>query len=224
MPRVHHVKKSRKAQGACGKCGDLLPAGSAYRWWKFRYGGKRKRCTKPGCAPRGSDLTQSAHLSGMYAAQEEIEDAAGGSQDDIAAALNSAAEQAREVSDNYRESAENIESGFGHRTYQCDELEERADEVSAWADELEQAASEIESMTDVTGTETCPECGGDGEQQTDCESCEGDDVECSECGGEGEIATTCAECDGDGEVTDEDAEPDQDEMDEVASGASDQMP
>jgi len=63
MARVHHVKRSRKDQGKCGKCGDALAKGSAYRHFApgFR-GRKRVRCMKGGCSPRPSDLTGSDKL------------------------------------------------------------------------------------------------------------------------------------------------------------------
>lgn len=59
MPKVHFVKKSRKAYPG-------LPVGSSYYWWKFRYQSKRRSATKP----RRSQLTQSGFLSTLY----EIED------------------------------------------------------------------------------------------------------------------------------------------------------
>ena len=182
---------------------------------------------KPECAPKSSDLTQSDKLGRMYEAQEMVEAATGDGQQALVDALNEAAGLVREVAEDYRESAQNIEDGFGHRTYQCDELDERADEVEAWADELENAAQEVEGM-ESEETETCSTCDGSGEQMLECEACEGEGLgvseSCTECGGEGEVGTTCDNCDGEGEVKNEDAEPDTEAMDDVATEAAGQMP
>lgn len=145
MPRVNHIKKARDDQGRCGKCGDPLPAGCAYRWWKFRYGGKRKRCMKPGCAPRRSDLTTSAFWGAIYSAQEAFTDADKSTPENAADALREMAESLREAGEIRTDAADNIEDGFGHPTYQSDELREEGDSITYWADEVESAADDLES-------------------------------------------------------------------------------
>lgn len=47
------------------------------------------------------------------------------------------AQEIRELAEEKRESASNIEEGFGHATYQSDELNETADNLESWADDLE---------------------------------------------------------------------------------------
>jgi hypothetical protein len=226
MPRVHRVKKSRKAQGACGKCGDLLGVGCAYLWWKFRYGGKRKRCTKPMCWPKQSDLTSSDKLSRLYLASEAVDDAQSTGREGLMSALNQAAEDVREVAEEYRESGQNIEDGFGHPTSQSEELQERGEEVDAWADELESAASEIETMD--ADPETCSECDGSGTQEEECMDCGGEGTheerECPGCDGSGETEQPCHKCDGDCEIVKEDGEPDEEAMNDIATTASGSMP
>jgi hypothetical protein len=49
------------------------------------------------------------------------------------------AEGVREVAEEYRESASNMEEGFGHATSMTEELEEKADELDSWADDVENA-------------------------------------------------------------------------------------
>lgn len=203
MPRVTTVKKARKAQGSCGRCGDALPKGSAYRWWKFRYGGKRKRCMKPSCAPRGSDLTSSDKLSRVYAAQENLEDAIAEwdreSVHDLQAAAEAAAEEIREVAQEYQDSADSIRESFSESPT-ADECEERAQELEDWADEIESAASDMEEFE---GTKDCDECAGSG--TVDCEECEHDpdqDPPCFKC--TGDFLVECAYCDG-GVVEDKDS-------------------
>jgi hypothetical protein len=186
MPRVNTVKKSRKDQGSCGKCGDPLPKGSPYRFWKFRYGGKRKRCMKDECSPRRSDLTQSK-MAAVYDAQDDAEETlASWDREDVSVlrgALESLAETVREVGEEYAEAAE----PFGN----SGENQERADELESWADSLESAASELEEYED----QDCDTCDGEGVE--DCEACDGNgttDEDCEDCGGNGTIP--CSICGG----------------------------
>lgn len=148
MPRVNTVKKARKSPGACGKCSKPIKAGAPYIHWKFRYGGKRIRCST--CPrPRQSELTNSDKLSRVYAAGEAVGDAIDAFRKDLdeeglRSALESAAEELREVAEEYRESSSNVESGMnGNRMPICDELDEKADNLDAKADELEDAAGAI---------------------------------------------------------------------------------
>lgn len=205
MPRVNTVKKARKDQGSCGKCGDALPAGSPYRFWKFRYGGKRKRCMKTECNPRRSDLTQSK-LGTVYDAQDEAhETLRGWDREDVSVlrdALESLAGTVREVSEEYAEAAE----PFGNQG----ENQERADELESWADEIESKASDLEEYED----QDCETCDGDGAE--DCGTCDGNGVtteDCEECNGDGRI--TCSVCGAGASVPEgEEHDPDGDEGDE----------
>ena len=89
--------------------------------------------------------------------------------------LESKAEEIRGLAEEKRESASNIEEGFGHETEQSTELNDIADQLDGWADEVEQAdipeAPEPEE-------EDCPECGGTGtvkpeDGDDNCEACDG---------------------------------------------------
>ena len=151
MARVQTVEKSLKSPGACGKCNTIIAKGQPYRWFKFRYGGggKRVRCTAAACAPRPSELTGSDKLSRVYAVGESVSDALEAFResydlDDLKSALTDGAEQLREVAGEYRESAENMESGMnGNRMPMCDELEEKADHLEGVADELDSAEANL---------------------------------------------------------------------------------
>jgi hypothetical protein len=68
--RVTTVLRARKDVGKCSKCGTEIKRGDGYRWWKFRYGSKYVRCSKPDCAPRPADLTQSEYMKQIYELQE----------------------------------------------------------------------------------------------------------------------------------------------------------
>jgi hypothetical protein len=154
MPRVTSVAKAQKEQGSCGKCGTKIETGQPYRWWKFRYGGRRVRCMKPNCSPRSSDLTGSDKLSRCYAAGESISDAIDEFRknkdiDDLRSTLEDAANEIREVGEEYRESASNVENGMnGNRMPICDELEEKADNLDSKADEIEGVAGDLEEFSE----------------------------------------------------------------------------
>lgn len=167
MPRVNVVEKSRKSQGKCGRCGKELPAGSAYRWIKFRHGGRRVRCMDPACAFRASDLTQSK-MSAAYAAQENAEDSIGdlSSVEDIKALAEETADAIQEVADEYQESADNIHEHF-EESATADECEEQAQNLGDWAETIRDSVSDFEDDFQPTngfneeGDRVCPSCGGE---------------------------------------------------------------
>jgi len=148
MARVHFVKKARKDNPVC-------KAGESYYWWKNRHGPKHFSKTQP----RQSQTIASPKLSAITAAGERImmDSATSWDSGDVSAEAKSAvvesmektienirqsAEEILEVGEEYRESAQNIEDGFGNRTYQCDELDERGDNCESAADALGCAADE----------------------------------------------------------------------------------
>lgn len=151
MPRVTAVKAAKIDQGNCSKCGDPIPAGQPYRWWKFNFGAKYKRCMKPACTPKPSDLTQSEFYSTLYDLQERL----GNSLDDFrkgesdasstASELNEIAEELRSLGEECGEKFNNMPEGL----QQGDSgqlLENRVSECDSKADELESAASDLESF------------------------------------------------------------------------------
>jgi rubredoxin/DNA-directed RNA polymerase subunit RPC12/RpoP len=156
--RVNHVDKSNKDQGKCGKCGTELPKGSAYRWAKGRYTSRKVRCTGPNCGFRPSDLTESK-MSGVYAAQESLEDflgqwSAADGLEPVQSACSEAAEAIREVSEEYATAAEAM-SGAG------EEMQSKADELESWASDIESAGEQGEEF-EATYPDAieCPECLG----------------------------------------------------------------
>jgi hypothetical protein len=85
-------------------------------------------------------------------------------------ALEEAHDAVVEIAEEKRESAENIESGFGHETEQSTELAEIADELDSWADAIDAAKSDIPDM---------PEPGEDAEDEgeKDSDAPESEDAE-----------------------------------------------
>lgn len=150
MPRTNYVKKARKAQGKCEVCGKPIAPGDAYKYIEPRYGPKRVRHTT--CRDWRPSETSSSKMTTIWAAQEAFGDTTFTDRADIAAAVNEVAEAARSVGEEYNESAQNIEDGFGHEVPMSEELREKGDELEQWADELESTASDIESGEDVCAT------------------------------------------------------------------------
>lgn len=149
MPRVTSVKSCRKTQGRCGNCQKEINVGDPYRWWKFRYGGRRVRCMDPKCSPTKYDLTQSSTLHSVYGIQDEIEDGVGLARDAFEAgdmegavgrireAGESAAGMAEEFASECRDAADAWEHGNA-------ELEERADYAEEWEQEISNAHGEAD--------------------------------------------------------------------------------
>lgn len=142
MPRVTTVKSARKSQGTCGKCGARIKEGDTYRWWKFRYGGRRVRCAKPECTPRASDLTQSAFYGQLYDLQDSLDEAIANKDAD---ALRSIADDLRSLGEECSSSRDNMPEGL-QDSDTGELLQTRADECESRADELESAADERESL------------------------------------------------------------------------------
>jgi hypothetical protein len=143
----------------CEACGQNIEIGDPYKWVAPRAhratrGRKRNRHTGcPGWKP--SELTSSQHLATVYAAQEQAEadlnaievpsdeDDADGFVEEVEGVVQAFGEAVREAADSYRESAQAIEEGFGHATYQSEELEGKADDIDSWADEAESYSSTV---------------------------------------------------------------------------------
>jgi hypothetical protein len=141
MPRINRVQKAATDQGTCGRCNKEIKKGDAYKWIKFRYGGKRKRCGD--CQFRGSELTNSDKISRARAAGEDLEDNArswmeSGDADlsELQDFVETFKEDVQEVADEYRESRENMpdtlqDSDVGN---QC---EENAENLENWVNDAE---------------------------------------------------------------------------------------
>lgn len=140
--RVTEDDKSRpKPNLKCEKCGTEIEVGMPYKHVTPKsgpYGGsKRVRCEAcPAWQPW--DLSNSlgarlAQISNDFSNAQPFE-----SPEDVTSALEAAAESIREIASEKEEGASNIEEGFGHATYQSEELTATAESLNGWADEIEQ--------------------------------------------------------------------------------------
>jgi len=164
MARVTYVKAAKGRKDGrprrCSGCGKEINAGDPYKWFANRigrYSSRKDFCAD--CRIRPSMMTTSPHLSALYAAQETAEDALGAGGDDltladIAQIVRDYGEAVREVGTGYEESADNIEDGFGHETYQSEEIREKASACEDAADQADSAADDIEGMDDPDDDES----------------------------------------------------------------------
>jgi hypothetical protein len=188
----------------CTACQQPIEVGTPYKWIAPKSGpyGGRRMARHEGCAnwqvwdyssSLSAQLSQVSYDFSLAVDQAE-------SPDDVTSALSDAASAITDIAEQKRESASNIEEGFGHATSQSEELESTADSLEEWAQEIETA--------DVPDMTACEEC-DDG--QMDCDDCQGtgkvetdesapDLVECDECSGTGTV--DCEVCDGTSEDID----------------------
>ncbi len=157
----------------CGACRKPIVKGDRYRfvYQGFR-GAKLVRCTSAACDFKRSEYT-SSKMAGVYAASENAHEALdalmkGDSafnmatdlasvDSDIEQILSEAAENWRDVANEYEEAADNMGDGFGDAT------RERAEQINDAADELENAAPSVDEPgaceEHETITEDCSDCG-----------------------------------------------------------------
>ena len=142
MPKLHFVKKARKAIRDSG-----IRKGDSYYWWKFRRGGKRVSKTRP----RRSQLTQSEFYAAMYDAEDDVADAIdvfrkGGELANLAAALDEASSTISDLASECEDKASNLESAFPNGCPSLELLQTRAEQATNIADELENAANNIDGL------------------------------------------------------------------------------
>lgn len=201
----------------CDHCSKPIEIGTPYKHITPKSGpyGGRKRTRHASC-PDWNVWDYSSSLNARTAqisfefgrAIDQAE-----SEDDVQSALDDAASSVRELAEEKRESAQNIEDGFGHATSQSEELSELADQLDDWANEIESA-----TIPDFPEPEE-EDCGAEGcsNGEVQCEGCEGtgidpddEDEACEDCKGRGSVS--CEECGGNGTIQGE--EPTEDQLDE----------
>ncbi len=141
MPRVYTQKAAKDYPSSGIKKGDT------YFRWKFRGSGWSRALKRP----RPSALTRSK-WSTVYAARETLEDLGEpGSRAELsalAAAIDDAASNIREVGSEYQDSADAIEIEGSHVKESCEELAEQCEEL---ASEVEDFGQAISALSDEEG-------------------------------------------------------------------------
>lgn len=142
----------------CRKCQDPIKAGDKYFEWKHRHAPFSRQHATHG-APKQSELC-SGKMSGVYAANEALEEVIStGNPDELASALESAAESVREVANEYEENRNNMPESLQNGNGGSD-MEEKANALNEYADALEEAASD-DAITNWDMDEESPEPGED---------------------------------------------------------------
>jgi len=135
----------------CDFCRKPIEVGTPYKHMSPKSGpyGGRKLTRHDGC-PTWNVWEYSNSLSAQLARiSHDFWEGLDGveSPDDIQSLLDDAASSIEEIAEQKRESAGNIEEGFGHATSASEELEEIADSLESWASEVESA--DIPDLPDV---------------------------------------------------------------------------
>lgn len=202
----------------------VIAVGESYKWIKPKsgpYGGSQRNRheSHPSWHPWEYSSSLGARTAQIqHEAWEAINSTNLESPEDVTSVLEWVADEVRGLVEEKRESASNIEDGFGHPTSQSEELEGIADELESWADDIENA--DVPELPDPEEVD-CAECEGNGVTDEGCDDCQGAGViedtegnitgDCSTCGGDGQVEVDCADCDGSGQVESE--EPTAEQMD-----------
>lgn len=174
MPAATHVNKARKSQGPCYTCHRDIKVGDAYAWYKANRFSPRYAWHAECTAPRPSVLEANEKRSAATAAFENANDevdairgkldgyqvapevvggeaeawtpetAAESLLDDLGGVSQHCAEGVSEAAEMWRESATNIEDGFGQATSQSEEMSDRADEWEGIATDIETLRDELD--------------------------------------------------------------------------------
>jgi hypothetical protein len=176
MARVTYVQSARiridKETGApkplhtCDKCETEIQIGAPYKHMSVKTGPySSRKLIRCGACPDWYVWEYSSSLSARIAeiehhAREAV--ATAEDKDAVESALTEAAEAIRELAEEKRDGAQNIEDGFGHPTTQSEELIQQADDLDAWADEIESA--DVPEDPDPEDAE-CEACEGYGQPE-----------------------------------------------------------
>ena len=154
----------------CQYCQKPINIGDPYKWVAPRAyrGGRGRRMNRHTTCPawKPSELTSSVRLGILYSAQEtaeadlealmepnDVEDCES-FLEDLRAILEGAGEEARAAVDHLEESASNMEEGFGHSTYQSEEMQDQAQEINDWCD-----SAGYVTFEDFDEEAECNDCG-----------------------------------------------------------------
>jgi len=145
VARIKSVKKARKDQGECGDCGKQIRAGQPYKWWTvgFRSRYKHKRCDE--CiTPMPSARESNPKVAAILAVEETFDTTSAKCREDLVSVLEDAASGIRDAGEQWTESADEMEQGFGHETEQSNEQREKGEAAEGWAEAIENAVHELD--------------------------------------------------------------------------------
>lgn len=165
----------------CGACGKDIELGTPYKWIQPHGRGQMNRHAD---CPTWNVWEYSNSLSARIAQIQDGDPDSPDSPEDIQSWLADKAQEIRDLAEEKREAATNIEEGFQHATYQSDELNDIAEQLDSWADEVEQA--DIPELPEPE-EEDCEDCGGTGTVEGEDEEGNEAEVDCDTCGGSSQV-------------------------------------
>ena len=129
------TKAPKGREYICEKCGKVIEPGTQYYSWKFNFGATHMQHAEHG-PPRASQLTNSK-MGEVYDAVSDFDVSSCESPEDMKAALQSVADAARSVAEQYGESADNIEASWPSGNPTSEACRNTQQELESWADSLE---------------------------------------------------------------------------------------
>lgn len=165
----------------CTQPSREIAVGTPYKW--IEPSGQRVRTRHAAC-PTWNVWEYSSSLSARIAQITSEDPGVFESIEDAQSWLEGKAQEIRDLAEEKRESATNIEDGFGHPTYQSDELNQTADDLESWADDVEG----VDLPEYPEGGSSCDECSGTGKVDAGGDGIDSDkEMSCDECGGSGTL-------------------------------------
>lgn len=135
----------------CGACHQPIELGTPYKHMtvKSTYGGTRynRHESCPDWQPWEYSNALWAQVARIQAdGHAAIDEAEITSEDDVEGILESVADDAQSLADEKNEAADSLEEGFGHETYQSEEIRGNAEALEEWAEAMRSV--EVPSMPD----------------------------------------------------------------------------
>jgi len=142
--RVHYVQKARAAKSPrkCRRCGHEVEVGEPYKHAEPRFGPRLFWCKDH--TPKRSE-TSSSKLGPVWDAMDEFDPSGYESADELTSAVQSIADTAREIGEEYQEGIDNMPEGL-QEGHVAEESREKVDALEAYADELEQWEAEEDEL------------------------------------------------------------------------------
>ena len=149
MPKLIHVKSARASEKErrCRRCGVEIKVGDSYKHMSKKTG-PRSSITFMYCAvhsPRPSEYVggkQADYLGILEAFEDDVE--SGSDFDDFQSALETLKSDLEGMADEYRESSDNIEDGFGHETELSMSLANNAEAIDDFMSNIDEAEGALE--------------------------------------------------------------------------------
>ena len=132
MPKV--TKQKTRTERICPKCHGTINSGEQYIKWTFFRGRPNIRCTKPGCAPKQSELTQNVYYKLVHLIKETITINIQNFED-ATVIIDDLVTMIEEVRDEQEDKYENMPEGFKY-SERGEELERQVDVLNDACDAL----------------------------------------------------------------------------------------